>query len=222
MAFTPAVKKVTPKGTFIWPKLNEPDTKFDPAGVYETKIAFEAGTDLSSLKGKCQEIIDQKYDEIVDQLTNDGKAGLAKKVSKRDLDDIFVAEEDEATGEETGRIIAKAKMKASGVRKKDGKPWSRKPDIFDAKGNKLKTTPSIGGGTEGKLSVELSPYYVASDKEVGVSLRLQGAQIIKLVQFGARSASDHGFGEEDGDDLSSLNEELDTGPVAGDDEDDDL
>ena len=222
MAFTPAPKAVTPKGTFIWPKLNEPDTKYNADGVYEVKLAFDEGTDLSALKAKVQKQIDKKYDDMVEQLTADGKGGMAKKLTKRDIDDHFKAEEDEATGEETGRVIIKAKMKASGVSKKTGKRWQRSPDIIDAKGNKIKNPPSIGGGTEGKLCVELAPYYAPNDKVIGVSFRLEAAQIIKLVSFGERSASDYGFGEEDGDDLSGLDQEMEVVNSADFDEDDEL
>lgn len=233
MAFTPAPKFVTPKGTFIWPKLNEPDTKHVAEGVYEVKLAFEEGTDLSNFKAKVQKQIDRKYDEMVAELTEQGKAGLAKKITKRDIDEIFKPEEDEATGDETGRIIVKAKMKASGISKKTGKTWNRRPDVMDAKGNKIMmvlkngkpnpNAPAIGGGTEGKLCVELSPYYFAKDKEVGCSLRLEAAQIIKLVSFGERNASDYGFGSEDGDDLSGAND-IDQdmeGDVPSDEEEDD-
>src|SRR3546814_7653155 len=93
-------------------------------------------------------------------------------------------------------------MTATGVSKKTGKAWTRKPNIFDAKGNQLKNPPSIGGGSEMKLSVELFPYYAANDKTVGVSFRLEAAQIIKLVQFGARDAA--GRSEEHTSELQSL------------------
>ena len=219
MAFTPAPKVVTPKGTFIWPKLNEPDTKYNADGVYEVKIAFDADTDISALKAKVQKQIDKKYNDMVEQLEADGKGGLAKKLSKRDLDDHFKAEEDEATGEETGRVVIKAKMKASGVSKKTGNRWERKPDIVDAKGNKLRNAPNIGGGTVGKLCVELAPYYAPNDKVIGVSFRLEAAQIIKLVSYGERSASDYGFGEEEGDDLSSMDMEASFSADEGDDDD---
>lgn len=221
MAFTRAPRYVTPKGTAIWPKLNEPDTKFDPAGVYEVKLAFDEDVDLDDFKTKVQKQIDAKYAEIVSKLEDEGKGGLAKKVTKRDIDELFKAEEDDATGDETGRILIKAKMKASGVSKKTGKNWSRRPDIIDAKGNKLRNAPNIGGGSVMKLCVELAPYYVPSDKVVGVSFRLEAAQIIKLVSFGERNASDYGFGDEDGDDLSSMDQE-DTPSFTDEDEDDEL
>lgn len=222
MSFTKPPTAVTPEGVFIWPRLNQPDTKYVSEGVYEVKLAFEGDVDLSTLKAGVQKQLDAKFDEIVGKLNEEGKGGLAKKVTKRDIDDIFKPEEDEATGDETGRTIIKAKMKASGIRKKDGKPWSRKPDIFDARGNKIKSPPAIGGGTVGKLSVELAPYYAANDKQVGVSLRLNGVQIIKLVSFGERNAAEHGFGEEEGDDLSNYNEEIQSDMGGADTEDDDL
>lgn len=217
-------KAVTPKGTAIFPRLNTPDTKYKPEGVYEVKLAFDADTDLSKLRAQVQQQIDAEHDRVVAKLTEDGKAGLAKKVVKRPLDDHFKAEEDPETGEETGRVIIKAKMTASGVSKKTGKPWKRKPDIIDAKGNKLKNPPQIGGGSVMKLAVELAPYYAPNDKTVGVSFRLEAAQIIKLVSFGERDAAAYGFGEEEGDDLSEADNDFgaDIGDDASGDEDDDL
>ena len=86
----------------------------------------------------------------------------------------------------------------------------------------MKKPASIGGGTEGKLCVELAPYYAPNDKVIGVSFRLEAAQIIKLVSFGERSAADYGFGEEDGDDLSGMDQEMDAGGSHDEDEDDEL
>jgi hypothetical protein len=200
-------KIVTPAGSSIWPRLNEPDTKYNKAGVYEVKLAFDEDTDLTKLRAKVQELIDAKHAAVVKEMTDAGKGGLAKKVTKRDLDDIFKAEEDSESGDPTGRILIKAKMTATGISSKTNKPWSRKPSIFDAKGNQLKNPPKIGSGTTMKLSVELFPYFAANDKEVGVSFRLEAVQIINLVQFGERDAQGFGFGEEDGDDLSSSAEQ---------------
>lgn len=215
--------KVTPKGTAIFPRLNTPDTKYKAEGVYEVKLAFDADTDLTKLEAAVQKEIDKKYDAMVAELKEAGKAGLAKKITKRPLDDHFKAEEDEATGDETGRIVIKAKMNASGTTKA-GKQWSRKPTIVDAKGNVLKKVPPIGGGTIMKLSVELFAYYAPNDKVIGCSFRLEGVQIITLTSYGERNAESLGFGEEDGDDLSDFEGgEDDTPPFDADgDEDDEL
>src|SRR3546814_13154715 len=103
-------KVVTPKGVGIYPRLNAPDTKYNAAGVYETKLAFDADTPgLSKLQEKVSALIDAKHDEVVAELTEAGKGGLAKKIGKVSP---FKPEEDPETGEETGRIIIKAKMRS--------------------------------------------------------------------------------------------------------------
>lgn len=214
---------VTPKGTAIFPRLNSPDTKFKAEGVYEVKLAFDPDTPgLDELRRRARAIVDAEYQRVVEKLTSDGKPGLAKKITKSDP---FKAEEDPQTGEATGRVFIKARMNASGISKKTGKPWTRRPDIFDARGNRLARPPLIGGGTELKLAVELAPYYAAADKVVGCSFRLEAAQIIRLVSFGERDAGGYGFGAEEGDDLSdyrSAEQEFGADTVGVDDEDDEL
>lgn len=222
MADKRKVMVVTPKGTAIgYQSLNSPDDKYNKAGEYKTKLAFDPDTDgLDALRAQVETLIDEKYDEIVEALKEDGKAGKAKKITKRDIDDHFKAEEDEDTGDETGRVYITAKMTASGQGKKG--PWTRTLSIFDAKGKKLSKPPIIGSGSELKLSLELFPYYAASDQEVGVSFRLEAVQVIKLVSRGARDAAGYGFGEEDGDEIDDLDSGSDfAANTAGDDSDDD-
>lgn len=210
----------TPRGTALWTSLNKPDSRYKAEGVYEVKLAFDSDDEaVQKLQAKLEQLRDEKFDEIVEELTADGKGGLAKKITKVD---VFEIEEDAETGEETGRIIKKFKMTASGVSKKTGKKWSRKPNIFNAKGVKLTTPPNVGSGSVLKVSFEPYPYYSPKDKEVGVSCRLQAAQIIDLVSFGERDASGYGFGEEDGYDGVPEDDaaEQEFGDESGDDEDD--
>lgn len=186
----------TPKGVALWTSLNKPDVRYKAEGVYEVKLAFDGDDEaVQKLATKLEQLRDEKYDEIVAELTADGKAGLAKKITKVP---VFEVEEDAESGEETGRLIKKFKMTASGVSKKTGKNWSRSPDIFNAKGVQLKTAPNIGSGSAMKVSFDPYPYYSPKDKEVGLSARLEGVQILELVQYGARDASGYGFAEEDG------------------------
>lgn len=220
MAEVKPVNAVTPKGTAIYPRLNTPDDKFVKEGEYKLKLAFDADdADFKKFEKKVNALVDEAFDAKVAELTEDGKGAVAKKLQKRYP---FTPEEDQDTGEETGRILISSRCKASGVGKKG--PWTRKPSIFNAKGGKLANPPLIGGGSELKLSVQLAPYYAANDKTVGVSFRLEAAQIITLVTGGSRSASDYGFAEEDGDDVSDM--EADTpfagGSSADEDEDDEL
>jgi hypothetical protein len=216
-------KVTTPRGVAIWPRLNTPDTKFNKAGKYEAKIAIDANdAGLIALQAQVEQLIDAKFDEVVKELTDAGKGGLAKKVVKVSP---FKPEEDAESGDETGRITLKASMTASGISAKTSKPWSRKPAIFNGKGQLIKSPPAIGGGSILKLNVELFPYYAATDKTVGCSFRLEAAQVIQLVSFGAKDAASCGFGaEEDGDDFGDAESDFgaNTGaasdPADGDDD----
>jgi hypothetical protein len=216
MAEIKPVKAVTPKGVAIYPRLNTPDDKFVKEGEYKVKLAFDADdAEFKKFQTKVEALVDEAFAAKVAELTDEGKGAVAKKLQKRYP---FTAEEDPATGEETGRILISSRSKASGVSAKG--PWSRKPSIINAKAQVLKNPPMIGGGSELKLSVSLAPYYAANDKTIGVSFRLEAVQVLTLVSGGARSASDFGFGEEDGDDVSDMEADS-TFSAAGSDGDDD-
>lgn len=219
MAEVQPVKATTPKGTAIYPRLNSPDDKYVAEGEYKVKLAFDAeDPDFIAFRERVEKMVDEVFDAKVAELKADNKGGLASKLVKQYP---FTVEEDAATGDETGRILINSRMKASGTGKKG--PWTRKPTIFNARGVALKSPPMVGGGSTLKLSVQLAPYYVAKDKTVGVSTRLEAVQLINLVTGGARSASDYGFGEEEGDDVDDVAADS---PFAGStddgDEDDDI
>lgn len=191
----------SPAGTAVWPKLNEPDTKFDADGVYHTKLAFDADdSSAAALVAKLEKVRDDFFDATVQRLIDEKKAGKAKNLKKLE---VVKAEVDDETGDETGRIILVAKLKSKGS-SKDGKTWTNKLDYFNAKGVQLKNPPRIGSGSKLKLNFEAKPYLRETDGVVGVSLRLNGVQILTLVSGGARTAADYGFGEEDGDDIGDV------------------
>ena len=218
MAEVKPVNAVTPKGTAIYPRLNTPDDKFVKEGEYKVKLAFDADdADFQKFQDKVNKLVDEAFDAKVAELEEEGKGGVAKKLQKRYP---FTVEEDQDTGEETGRITISSRSKASGVSKKG--PWNRKPSIFNAKGVKLANPPLIGGGSELKLSVQLAPYYAANDKTIGVSFRLEAAQVITLVSGGSRTADDYGFGEEDGDDVSDMAADTPFSGAGDDGDDDDI
>lgn len=239
-------KFTTPRAPAIWPRLNEADTKFDAAGVYECKQELSLDDPIvQKIKAKAMEIAKAKFDEVLEAnpelLTEDrydakvaelkaaGKTALIKKLKPI----IFVeplAPEVDDEGDETGTIMLKAKMKASGVYKtgkKAGEAWERSPEIYNAQGKQLKNPPKIGSGSEVKMSIELNPYYAASDGTVGCSFRLSAVQLITLVAFGQRDASAHGFGAEDGDDIDDntsggFSDETGGGANSSSDDDDEL
>lgn len=103
------------KGTASFPRLNEPDTKFDPAGVYNTKLI------LSAEDG---ERLSKRFDKMRDQIVAEQEEKSKGKAPR--LNDHPLNPEYDEDGNETGNWVLSAKMKASGVSKKTNKPWSRK------------------------------------------------------------------------------------------------
>ncbi|QWK78593.1 hypothetical protein [Ochrobactrum sp. BTU1] len=205
-------KFMSPKGTAVYPKLTEPDYGTaeypKPDGEYSVKLRMskdEAEAFLDT-KGSDGRTLRQVHEEAVEaaQVEFD-KLDMAKKkkLEKQDIKGpkahpIYSEVLDKETGEETGDVEFKFKKKASGVRKKDNKKWTAKPDLFDAKGNKLGKGVSIWGGSTLKVNFEASNFLVNGSWLVGLTLFLNAAQVIDLVSNGQRDASGYGFEAEEG------------------------
>lgn len=189
------VKFITPSVASIYPRLNEVDTKYKKEGEYSVKLPFAAGEFPADVIEKLELLRDELVEKTVETLKAEKKGAKAKSISVRP---ILTTETDKETGEETGRFTINAKMRASGVSKKNGKAWTRQPKIFDAKGKELTAKPPfIWGGTVMKVAIEAAPYYTPKDNEVGVAFYLEAVQIIKLVSGSPRDAKAYGFGEEE-------------------------
>lgn len=184
----------SPKGAFKFPKLTTPDTKFKEEGEYSVKLVVASDAPgAADLIAKCDREAEASLKEAKANAKN---AAEAKKWETKYLPYAHI--EDEETGEPTGEVEFKFTMKASGVSKKTGKPWTRKPALFDAKGKPIKDEVDIGGGTIGKISFQIIPYAPTTVVGASCKLALEAVQIIELKQFGDKSASAYGFGEEEG------------------------
>lgn len=190
----------TPRGTFVFPKLTEPDygnEKFPkPDGEYSVNLRLSVADAEEFVESKLRPHLNaalaaarEEFDKL--------PVGTRKKLKDITENDLYRVEYDKETEEETGYVLFKFAMKASG-KTKAGKEWSRKPAIFDAKGKKMTKVPSIWGGTEGKVSFEARPYFIPGTGAAGLKLALNAVQIINLVSGGGRDAEGYGFGEEDG------------------------
>ena len=202
-------KIITPKGVAIYPWLNKPDTKFKEEGEYRVKLAV---TDDDAVA------LTKKLKPMYDAAIKAAKANPKNKNKKVKVQDEPWSAELDDDSNETGRILFSFKRKASGVSKKDGKPWSIKPDLFDAKGNKLAADAQVYGGSIIKVSFTAEAYDTPIG--AGLSLRLEGAQVIKLVESQGRTASAYGFSDESDDDDADTNADDDTDGDGGDDDTD--
>lgn len=195
-----AKKIQSPRGVASWPRLADPDTKFKAEGEYSIKLRLR-GAQAAELVS----VIDAYHDEAAEFFADDLKEAKAKEKNPKKRAEIperadppykELYENDAPTGEWEFNF----KMKASGISKKTGKAWTRKPAVFDSKARPLQgeALAKVGGGSVVKVTGELRPFYTAA-LGIGVSLALEAVQVIESKTFGDRSAANYGFGDE-GDD----------------------
>ena len=200
----------TPRGVFKAVHLTEPDfgnEKFPkPDGEYSVTVLYRANDPaviaflaaLNPLHEEALETARAAAREALKKLPAHAHKAFGDVVNN----DLFRTVFDRETEEPTGEIEFKFTMRAGGAVRQGPKKcmaWRARPDIFDAKGSLVLKVPAIGAGTEGRIAIEASPYFIPITRVAGLMLRLKAVQIIKLVSAGARrSASSYGFGEEDG------------------------
>lgn len=175
-------RMTSPKGTASWPKLNEPDTRFDAKGVYSIQLRL-AQADASPLIATLTEQYDQYYAEQVKE--------AKKKLKKSDFPWKELVND---AGNPTGEIEFRFKMVAR-IETKDGRTIEQRPVLFDSKMRPM--NDRIGGGSIVRVGFEPHLWNVPATG-VGLSLRLKAVQVIELRESMGNSAKDFGFSAEEG------------------------
>jgi hypothetical protein len=180
-----AAKAKVIQGNALWAKVFEPDTKFDPNGTYSIQVTIpeEEATGICEYLDK---VVQDRFDEEV--------KAFPKKKNSLSTKAAYEPHYDK-DGNETGLVEFRFKLKAK-VQTRDGSLYDQKPIVVDAKRNPMDSNNLIGNGSVVKVAFEPIPYVMASTKQVGVSLRLKGVQVIELVEYGNGGASM--FDEEEG------------------------
>jgi hypothetical protein len=170
------VRITSPLGTAIYPRLTQPDTKFDKDGVYSVDLELDPeNKETAEFIATLKKAADDSY-----AATCESKGG--KKLKRSDLP---VKETDE------GKIRVKFKLKAKAGNEE--KSWSQKPMLFDSMGKAMETPPNIGSGSRIKVAFEIVPFFTAM-VGAGVSLRLKAVQIVELREYTPGSNFDaYGF-----------------------------
>lgn len=200
-------KIVTPKGKFIFPKLHEPDYKFKEMGEYSVKLRL-SGEEAESFRNDLQSHLD-------DWLARYKKENKKKPKAV----DLSVTEVLDDEGNETGELDFKFAMPAN-IRTKAGKEYSLEPKLFDSKGKPIPKGTQVWGGTVGRVAFWIKEYEAPIG--VGISCKLEAAQIVELVGPGEQSADQFGFGEEEGYEAPDSGPEPVEEEVDVDTEDDDV
>ena len=168
----------TPAGRAFWPRLTEPDTAFNSAGVYSAKI---------HVSEKDFKVFDAEVRKIYEAYHANVEKETGKKHGESEGNPCSITKE--------GDFQIHAKQVAKKLTDKGLLEFS--VALFDSKGAKIEDKPNVGSGSILKLSVE--PVCWAMNQKgaglvTGISLRLKAAQIIELKEFGG--GGDFGFGEE--------------------------
>jgi len=195
------IKGITPRGVAQWPKLNKPD-EYQGKKFYKTNLIV-GGDDAAKLIEKINEATDAVFAETKADLEKklaEAKTGQEKNKIKKSISELvptypFEADVDDE-GNETDGFVFKFKCNAE-YKDKVGALKPIKLNLFDAKGKE--THANVWGGSVLKVAYVFAPYYTAASGKVGISLRMEGIQIIDLkTGGGGRTASGLGFGEEEG------------------------
>lgn len=191
---------MSPKGVFKYPSLTKPDygnEKFPkPDGEFKTSLIVplaEAQDLIDKLTPEWEAAIElAKVDFAKLPLPTRKKFGALKEQP------FYQEEFDDTTEEPTGNVIFSFKTKYKIYDKKKDETRFNKIGLFDAKGKPLAAGTAVYAGTVGKIAFQTSPYFVAGQGMGGISLRLSAAQVLELVGPGVRTATQYGFGEEEG------------------------
>lgn len=169
----------TPKGKAIYPRLNEPDTKFNVDGVYSAKILVSEA-DYNGFKGQLDKWFAGEYKRLCEE---NGNKKLRMSMS------CPLSITDDGDHQIYAKQVAKKQTKKGEL--------TFTIALFDSKGAKITDGPNVGSGSILKLAVEPAAWY-SPTVGAGYTLRLKAAQVIELCEFGGGASNDNfGFSSEE-------------------------
>lgn len=195
------IKGTTPKGRVEYAHILEPQRQIGDQVIeptYSVTLLMDDSPEVRQFIGQLDAEMD-KAENMAQETANQAKGRSKGKLPTKHDENYGQVYDDD--GNPMPQYFVKAKAKAEGVTQ-SGKAWKFRPTVFDSKGKPWpeKNPPLIGNGSVGRLA--LTAYAYAAPIGYGVSIRLEAAQIIDLVEYGGRSATDYGFAVEEGYDIS--------------------
>ena len=174
----------TPAGVAVYPRLNEPDYKFDPAGQFSVTVRVGA-EEGQKLKDK----LDAKLDAWHAQQKKERRKPQLKRA------DLTIKPACDDDGNETGELDFKFTMKHN-VTTQTGKSWIQRPKLYDSQGKGF-TGATIGGGSKIVVNFVPAPYFTPT-MGCGLKMRLNAVQVIDLVEYQKMGAESLGFAVHEG------------------------
>ena len=174
----------TPLGVAVYPRLNEPDYKFDPAGIFSVSVRVGA-KEGQELKDK----LDAKLDAWHKSQMKERRKPQLKRA------DLTIKPAIDDDGNETGELDFKFTMKHN-VTPQTGKRWVHRPKLYDSQGKGF-TGEAIGGGSKIIVNFVPAPYFTPT-MGCGLKMRLNAVQVVELVEYKKIGAESLGFAVHEG------------------------
>jgi len=200
---TKQIKITTPRGVLKYPRINEPDGKFDPERpAYRTSLILDGRDEnVKAFLSKLDELMEQAKAQAAAEF-KELKIETRKKIGEIIPNPAYSQVYDEETEEPTGEVEVRFTRRAAGKRKDETKWTVSRPPLFDSgKPPKLIShNLEVWGGTVASINFTINPYFMPATGKYGLTLRIEAVQIFELVtKGGARSADYYGFeGADDG------------------------
>lgn len=190
---------VSPVAVAAWPRLNEPDVKFKPEGEFRVQIVLNP--ERSPEHAKFLSDLEARYEEAYKEECAEQKKAKLKRVP------LSIKPETDKEGNETGtgNVLVKFGMKHI-IKTKTGETFANRPTLADSQGRNVSPAKCrVGGGSMIRVAFQPNPFYTAG-LGFGMSLRMVGVQIIKLVEPNGGGAKFDAY--EGGDDDGFVGEEM--------------
>lgn len=168
--FDERISIVSPAGIAVYPHLHAPDHRFRSDGEYKAAIRIAPGDEADKLEARLTKYADGALPHA--RSKNWDKAVEIKESPWRPFE-----------REEDGSLLIKTKARATGKNRYTDKQWSFRPNIVDGQNKPIPVDTQIGSGSILKLLFEVAPYNMP-EVGAGITLRLDGVQVLKLQLFG--------------------------------------
>lgn len=168
----------SPRGIARYPRLNEPDTKFNKNGDYKTGLIVSEEPSLPP------EVAEQ-FDEFVAKRIEEAKGATIAAMKKAKAEPYMPWEEEyDDRGETTGNYVMNFKRAAKVENKKDPKnPYTFKVSLQDSKGNRIPKSVIIYGGSEIIVAFEYTFWWNPATKQFGVSMRPKTVRVYSIGEY---------------------------------------
>jgi hypothetical protein len=189
-------KHLTPIGVAVFPRLKDPDFKFKKEhGEYSVKLRLPEA-EARKIIALADAVAEESYRS--EMAKADGKLDKkGKPIEVQKAEPSFEVELDD-NKQPKGTILISFKMHGGWTDKKTGEKVKKSCPIFDSVGQDITGKVDVWGGSQLRVSYEISPYFAEADRKAGASFRMLAVQVVKLVTKGSGDASMFGFGKEDG------------------------